>query len=60
VQQLDWDMSECHLISEREQLEFLAGEERGEGMMQFLDDKTFRPGLRMYERPNKKQGVDIR
>lgn len=54
VQQLDWDMSEDYLISKQEQLWFVAGEERDEGMKQFLDDKTFKPGLGMYKRPSKK------
>lgn len=54
VQQLDWDMSEDYLISKQEQLWFVAGEERDEGMKQFLDDKTYKPGLGMYKRPHKK------
>jgi trans-feruloyl-CoA hydratase/vanillin synthase len=53
VQQLDWDMSEDFLISKQEQLWFVAGEERDEGMKQFLDDKTFKPSLGMYKRPHK-------
>jgi trans-feruloyl-CoA hydratase/vanillin synthase len=54
VQQLDWDLSEDYLISKQEQLWFVAGEEREEGFKQFLDDKTFKPGLGMYKRPQKK------
>jgi trans-feruloyl-CoA hydratase/vanillin synthase len=54
VQQLDWDMSEDYLITKQEQLWFVAGEEREEGFKQFLDDKTFKPGLGMYKRPPKK------
>jgi trans-feruloyl-CoA hydratase/vanillin synthase len=54
VQQLDWDMSEDYLISKQEQLWFVAGEEREEGFKQFLDDKTYKPGLGMYKRPHKK------
>ena len=54
VQQLDWDMSEDYLISKQEQLWFVAGEEREAGFEQFLDDKTYRPGLGMYKRPHKK------
>jgi trans-feruloyl-CoA hydratase/vanillin synthase len=54
VQQLDWDLSEDYLISKQEQLWFVAGEEREEGFKQFLDDKTFKPGLGMYKRPPKK------
>lgn len=54
VQQLDWEMSEDYLISKREQFWFAAGEERNEGMRQFLDDKTFKPGLGRYRRPGRK------
>jgi trans-feruloyl-CoA hydratase/vanillin synthase len=54
VQQLDWDMSEDYLITKQEQLWFIAGEEREEGFKQFLDDKTFKPGLGIYKRPPKK------
>ena len=54
VQQLDWDMSEDYLITKQEQLWFIAGEEREEGFKQFLDDKTFKPGLGIYKRPTKK------
>jgi trans-feruloyl-CoA hydratase/vanillin synthase len=50
VQHLDWDLSEEYLITKQEQLWFLAGEEREEGFKQFLDDKTYKPGLGMYKR----------
>jgi feruloyl-CoA hydratase/lyase len=53
VQHLDWDLSEEYLISKQEQLWFLAGEEREEGFRQFLDEKSFKPGLGMYKRPAK-------
>ena len=54
VQNLDWDLSEEYLITKQEQLWFLAGEEREEGFKQFLDDKTYKPGLGVYKRPSKK------
>jgi trans-feruloyl-CoA hydratase/vanillin synthase len=54
VQQLDWEMSEDYLISKQEQLWYVAGDEREEGFKQFLDDKTYKPGLGMYKRPPKK------
>ena len=53
VQNLDWDLSEEYLITKQEQLWFLAGEEREEGFKQFLDDKTYKPGLGMYKRNSK-------
>ncbi len=40
MQQMDWDMSEEYLISKQERLWFVAGEEREEGIQQFLDDRT--------------------
>jgi trans-feruloyl-CoA hydratase/vanillin synthase len=51
VQHMDWDLSEDYLITKQEQLWFLAGEEREEGFRQFLDDKTYKPGLGVYRRP---------
>jgi trans-feruloyl-CoA hydratase/vanillin synthase len=54
VQHLDWDLSEDYLNSKQEQLWFLAGEEREEGFKQFLDAKTYKPGLGMYNRRGKK------
>jgi trans-feruloyl-CoA hydratase/vanillin synthase len=51
---LDWDTSEDYLISKQEQLWFIAGDEREQGFKQFLDDKTFKPGLGMYKRSAKK------
>ena len=54
VQQLDWDTSEDYLISKQEQLWFVAGDEREQGFKQFLDDKTYKPGLGMYKRSSKK------
>jgi len=53
VQQLDWDMSEEYLITKQEQLWFVAGDEREEGFKQFLDDKTYKPGLGIYKKPPK-------
>jgi len=53
VQQLDWEMSEDYLISKQEQLWYVAGDEREEGFKQFLDDKTYKPGLGMYKKPPK-------
>lgn len=52
VQELDWDLSEEYLISKQEQLWYIAGEEREEGFRQFLDEKSFKPGLGMYKRPD--------
>jgi trans-feruloyl-CoA hydratase/vanillin synthase len=53
--ELDWDTSEDYLISKQEQLWFIAGDEREQGFKQFLDDKTFKPGLGMYKRAPKKR-----
>ena len=47
---LGWDISEEYLIAKQEQLWMLAGEERERGFKQFLDDKSYKPGLGMYKR----------
>ncbi len=53
VRLLDWDLSEDYLISKQEQLWYIAGEEREEAFRQFLDEKSFKPGLGVYKRPRK-------
>ncbi|HSB65940.1 MAG TPA: p-hydroxycinnamoyl CoA hydratase/lyase [Anaerolineales bacterium] len=58
VQQLDWEMSEDYLISKQEQLWYVAGDEREEGFRQFLDEKSYKPGLGMYKKPASKGKTD--
>ncbi len=53
VRLLDWETSEDYLISKQEQLWFIAGGEREEGFKQFLDDKSYKPGLGVYKKPTK-------
>ncbi|MBZ5500710.1 MAG: p-hydroxycinnamoyl CoA hydratase/lyase [Acidobacteriia bacterium] len=48
---LSWEASEDYLTSKQEQLWLIEGQARQEGMKQFLDDKSFRPGLGPYKRP---------
>jgi trans-feruloyl-CoA hydratase/vanillin synthase len=48
---LSWEASEDYLTSKQEQLWLIEGQARQEGMRQFLDDKSFRPGLGPYKRP---------
>jgi trans-feruloyl-CoA hydratase/vanillin synthase len=50
TRELSWEMSEEYLISKQEQLWLIAGGAKKEGMKQFLDDKTYRPGLTAYDR----------
>ncbi len=50
TRELSWEMSEEYLISKQEQLWLIAGGAKKEGMKQFLDDKTYRPGLTAYNR----------
>jgi feruloyl-CoA hydratase/lyase len=50
TRELSWEMSEDYLISKQEQLWLIAGGAKKEGMKQFLDDKTYRPGLTAYDR----------
>jgi trans-feruloyl-CoA hydratase/vanillin synthase len=55
VQGLPWETSEDYLNSKAEQLLFIAGEEREEGFKQFLDEKTYKPGLGVYKKPRAKK-----
>ena len=48
---LPWETSEDYLTSKQEQLWLIEGQARQEGLKQFLDDKSFRPGLGHYKRP---------
>lgn len=54
IQGLPWDTSEDYLVSKQEQLLFFAGHAREEGFKQFLDDKTYKPGLGVYKKRDKK------
>lgn len=48
---MDWDTSADYLHAKGDQLKARDAEDgRGQGMKQFLDDKTFRPGLGAYKR----------
>lgn len=51
-----WDVSEDYLTAKLEQLWFLDGQARKEGLKQFLDDKTYRPGLGAYRHKKEKDG----
>ena len=44
-----WETSEDYLTSKQEQLWLIEGQAH-EGLKQFLDDKSFRPGLGHYRR----------
>ena len=49
---MPWDQAEDYLYAKLEQSQFLDRERgRQAGLQQFLDDKSFRPGLGSYERP---------
>ena len=48
---MDWDLSEEYLAAKAEQTKATDTEKgRAQGMKQFLDDKTIRPGLESYKR----------
>ncbi|HXJ17556.1 MAG TPA: p-hydroxycinnamoyl CoA hydratase/lyase [Candidatus Polarisedimenticolia bacterium] len=47
---LTWEASEDYLTAKQEQLWLVEGQARQEGMKQFLDEKSFRPGLGPYKR----------
>ncbi|MBN6039004.1 p-hydroxycinnamoyl CoA hydratase/lyase [Amycolatopsis sp. 195334CR] len=49
AQEMPWEQAEDYLYAKLEQSQFLDPEQgRQKGMTQFLDDKTFRPGLSAY------------
>ena len=51
VDDMSWDDAEDYLFAKLDQLRFLDPEKgREKGMSQFLDDKTYRPGLGPYKR----------
>jgi trans-feruloyl-CoA hydratase/vanillin synthase len=51
VQGLSWEMSDEYLMAKSHQARFLDAEGgRARGMTQFLDEKSFRPGLGGYKR----------
>lgn len=54
VTSMDWDLSEEYLAAKAAQTQLNDPEKgRTQGLKQFLDDKTIRPGLEGYKRPNK-------
>jgi trans-feruloyl-CoA hydratase/vanillin synthase len=51
AKEMPWEQAEDYLYAKLEQSQFLDQEHgREAGLKQFLDDKTFRPGLATYER----------
>ena len=52
AQTMSWDTAEDYLYAKLEQSQFLDREHgREQGLQQFLDEKTIRPGLETYRRP---------
>ncbi len=49
VGEMTYENAEDYLIRAQEALNFFDGEARKEGMRQFLDDKTYKPGLGSYD-----------
>jgi trans-feruloyl-CoA hydratase/vanillin synthase len=53
-EEMSWDASEDYLMAKLDQLRLTDPEKgRAQGMKQFLDEKTYRPGLGQYERKGK-------
>jgi feruloyl-CoA hydratase/lyase len=51
VREMGWDHAEDFLMAKMDQVRFLDPEHgRDQGMSQFLDEKTYRPGLQTYRR----------
>ena len=54
IRDMSWDTAADYLAAKSDQTTFLDEEAgRATGMRQFLDDKSFRPGLAPYKRPEK-------
>ena len=50
AQEMPWEQAEDYLYAKLEQSQFLDAERgRQKGLNQFLDDKSFRPGLGAYD-----------
>jgi trans-feruloyl-CoA hydratase/vanillin synthase len=50
-EEMSWDASEDYLMAKLDQLRLTDPEKgRAQGMKQFLDEKTYRPGLGQYQR----------
>ncbi len=51
VQGMSWEMSDEYLMTKGQAMRFLDKEEgRAQGLKQFLDEKSFKPGLSGYKR----------
>lgn len=50
VMEMTYDNAEDYLIRAQEAANFFDGEGRKEGIKQFIDDKTYKPGLGAYDR----------
>ncbi len=51
VQEMSWEQAVDYLAAKSDQLQFVDPEKgRAKGMKQFLDEKTFKPGLGAYDR----------
>lgn len=50
TRELSWEASEEYLTAKQEQLWLIGGHARQEGLKQFLDEKSFRPGLEPFKR----------
>ena len=50
VREMTYDNAEDYLIRAQEAANFFDNEGRKEGMRQFLDDKTFKPGLGAFDK----------
>ncbi|MCK5746778.1 MAG: p-hydroxycinnamoyl CoA hydratase/lyase, partial [Oricola sp.] len=55
VGEMTYENAEDYLIRAQEALNFFDGEARKEGMKQFLDDKTYKPGLGSYDTSKQKK-----
>jgi trans-feruloyl-CoA hydratase/vanillin synthase len=53
VGEMSYDLAEDYLVRAQEAANFFDNEGRQEGIRQFIDDKTYKPGLGTYDRAKK-------
>ncbi|MGH8171431.1 MAG: enoyl-CoA hydratase-related protein, partial [Steroidobacteraceae bacterium] len=56
VGEMTYDNAEDYLIRAQEAANFFDNEGRKEGIHQFIDDKTFKPGLGPYDKSRRRGG----
>jgi feruloyl-CoA hydratase/lyase len=54
VMEMTYDNAEDYLVRAQEAANFFDGDGRKEGIRQFIDEKSFKPGLGSYDKSRRK------